>query len=70
MESSSIVAPRVQRSEMRTKNSFLEYYKSILEKVSFDYQLFSKEYRKASNVLSPEETAALNSWIRSKQFDA
>jgi hypothetical protein len=37
----------------------------VLDKVSFDYDLFAKEYRKALNVLSSEETAALNAWIKS-----
>lgn len=48
---------------------FLEYYKTILDKVSFDYDLFAKEYRKAVGVLTPEETAALNGWIRSRRLN-
>jgi hypothetical protein len=29
------------------KTSFLDYYKMILEKVSFDKKLMNKEYKKA-----------------------
>lgn len=55
----------VKQKETNGKpNKFLEYYKTILDKVSFDYDLFAKEYRKALNVLSPEETDALNVWIK------
>jgi hypothetical protein len=50
----------------KRRNSYLDYYKTILEKVSFDGQLFNKEYRKARNRLSEEEVASLDDWIRSK----
>ena len=46
--------------------SFLDYYKMILEKVSFDHALFLKEYSKAVRNLQPAETASLNAWLRSK----
>lgn len=55
-----------QQQTDRRPNKFLEYYKTVLDKVSFDYDLFAKEYRKAVNVLSSEETAALNAWIKSR----
>ena len=51
------------------RNSFFDYYKTILEKVSFDRALFNKEYRKAIQILSPDETAALDRWIASKNLN-
>lgn len=70
METRSIVTPTGEAPVRRNKNTFLDYYKTVLEKVSFDYQLFSKEYRKAINTLSREETAALNTWIQSREFSS
>lgn len=46
--------------------SFLEYSKYILETVSFDTDLFIKEYRKAVSLLKGEEVDQLNSWLSSK----
>jgi len=48
--------------------SFLDYYKMILEKVSFDKALFMKEYRKALRGLPPEETYKLNAWVKDQGF--
>jgi len=48
------------------KTSFLEYYKMVLDKVSFDHQLFTKEYRKAVAMLQSNEVDDLNAWIRSR----
>lgn len=45
------------------KNTFLEYYKTILEKVSFDQALLMKEYQKALQALHPPERIQLNQWI-------
>jgi hypothetical protein len=70
IESGSIVSRPVQVPVRKWKNTLLDYYKTILEKVSFDSQLFSKEYNKAINALSHEERAALNNWIKARQFDA
>jgi hypothetical protein len=64
MEAYSTLSVSQQRTD-RKPNKFFEYYKTILDKVSFDYDLFAKEYRKAVNVLDSEETAALNAWIKS-----
>lgn len=50
------------------KNSFLDYYKYILEKVSFDKKLFSKEYKKAIKYLKKEERYKLNNYLKSKGF--
>lgn len=48
------------------KTSFLDYYKLILEKVSFDRRLLAKEYRKAMNVLRSHEAQQLDSWLKNK----
>lgn len=64
MKAYSVLSVNQQQTD-RKPNKFFEYYKTVLDKVSFDYDLFAKEYRKAVNVLSSEETAALNAWIRS-----
>ena len=48
---------------MRTKTSYLEFYKQILGKVSFDRYLFIKEFQKAMKTLSEEERSELEKWI-------
>ncbi|MBN7811854.1 hypothetical protein J0A68_12925 [Algoriphagus sp. H41] len=47
------------------KNTFLEYYKTILEKVSFDGGLVAKEYRKAKELLQESEQRELDQWLKS-----
>ncbi len=42
--------------------TFLEYFKIILEKVSFDAKLFEKELRKAISQLLKSEIIALKKW--------
>jgi len=46
------------------KASFLEYYKLILRKVSFDNRLSLKEYKKAKRHLSNDEYLELSNWFR------
>ena len=46
------------------KTTFLDYYKMILEKVSFDYRLLQKEYQKALAVLEQKEAKLLNVWLK------
>lgn len=46
------------------KGNFLEYHKTILEKVSFDGRLMRKEYRKAKIMLKEEEISELRMWLR------
>ena len=41
----------------------LEYYKIILEKVSFDEKLFKREYNKAMEHLNTEERDELIEWL-------
>lgn len=40
----------------------LEYFKTILSKVSFDAMLFEKELKKAIKSLIPEEIIKLKDW--------
>jgi len=46
------------------KKSFLEYYKEILEKVSFPPHLLNKEYHKAIKVLDISEVSQFHHWIQ------
>jgi hypothetical protein len=46
------------------KNSFLSYYKTILEKVSFDHRLVEKEYHKAKKLLTSREIQELDNWMK------
>lgn len=45
--------------------AMFEYTKTVLRKVSFDVNLFSKEVQKAINRLLPHEVEELKIWIRS-----
>ncbi|MFC4871764.1 hypothetical protein [Negadavirga shengliensis] len=47
--------------------SYLDYYKLILEKVSFDHHLFTKELEKANQVLTLEEKSKLRKWLLEKR---
>ncbi|HYI78475.1 MAG TPA: hypothetical protein VEW65_12710 [Chryseolinea sp.] len=48
--------------------AFLDYYKMILDKVSFDRNLFYKEYMKAVRNLQPDEITELDNWLSTKNF--
>ena len=50
------------------KKTFLEYYKLILAKVSFDISLLKKEYQKAIQLLNENELLDLNNWLENKGF--
>ncbi|MDW7693658.1 hypothetical protein R9C00_02795 [Flammeovirgaceae bacterium SG7u.111] len=52
-----------------SKFSFLEYYKTILSKVSFDKDIFNKEYKKAINCLSRYEKECLDKWLWENKLD-
>jgi DNA replication protein DnaD len=43
--------------------AMLEYYKTVLQKVSFDAKLFSKELQKAISKLLPFEIEELKHWL-------
>lgn len=43
--------------------AMLEYYKTVLQKVSFDVKLFSKELKKAIKRLLPHEIEELKYWL-------
>ena len=45
------------------KKSFLDYYKLILDKVSFDQQLFRKELTKALKTIDQHEVDDLLQWL-------
>jgi hypothetical protein len=45
------------------KISYLDFYKLLLEKVSFDSYLLTKEYRKAVRDLSEKEKEELSKWL-------
>lgn len=44
--------------------AMLEYYKTVLQKVSFDVKLFSKELKKAIKRLLPYEIEELKRWLQ------
>ncbi|MGA0011816.1 MAG: hypothetical protein ACO3FD_01875 [Flavobacteriaceae bacterium] len=46
------------------RNKMLNYTQSILEKVSFDRDLFLKEVQKAKVILQGQEWMALVEWLR------
>ena len=46
------------------RNKMLNYTQSILEKVSFDRDLFLKEVQKAKIILHGQEWIALVEWLR------
>ncbi len=46
------------------KRTSLEYYKFILERVSFDALLFEKEFRKAIANLLENEVRELKEWVK------
>jgi len=48
---------------------YLDYYKTILEKVSFDPQLLRKEYMKALKILNQSEGIELQQWLENSEFN-
>ena len=49
---------------MKEEKTQLEFYKTILEKVSFDKMLFEKEFNKAIIDLSYKDSIELRRWKR------
>ncbi|OJJ22185.1 hypothetical protein BKI52_09100 [marine bacterium AO1-C] len=50
------------------ETSFLDYYKLILAKVSFDHKLFNKEYKKALKSLKDHEVEKFHQWLESTGY--
>ena len=48
---------------------YLDYYKTILEEVSFDPQLLRKEYMKALKILNQSEGIELQQWLENSEFN-
>ncbi|UZR98495.1 hypothetical protein [Chondrinema litorale] len=48
--------------------TWLNYYKTVLEKVSFDAFLLKKEYEKAKKMLLPHQHIHLDSWMQQKGY--
>lgn len=46
------------------KQTTLEYYKFILERVSFDPNLFEKEFKKAISNLPESDANELKVWVK------
>tara|TARA_B100000674_G_scaffold386867_1_gene330392 strand:- start:744 stop:977 length:234 start_codon:yes stop_codon:yes gene_type:complete len=57
------------RWNMKEEKTQLEFYKTILEKVSFDRMLFEKEFNKAVIYLSYEDSNELRKWKRRFLFE-
>ena len=45
------------------ETSYLDYYKRIIKKVSFDLGLLKDELNKANQILTVEEKARLKKWM-------
>lgn len=45
------------------RGTMLEYTKTVLQKVSFDARLFSRELKKAMKTLLPKELKELKQWL-------
>ena len=54
---------------MKEEKTELEFYKTILEKVSFDRMLFEKEFNKAIIGLSYKDSNELKRWKRRFIFE-
>gem|GEM_PF-679995 len=54
---------KLKNNKLKQTN-MLEYYKAILDRVSFDPVLFRKELRKAFKSLPAEAQTALRDWLK------
>lgn len=50
-------------TNVKPRNKMLEYTKMILEKVSFDDELFKKEVKKSKMFLQLQEQQILKKWL-------
>ena len=53
----------IKQSNESMKSTMVAYTKNILERVSFDPQLFCKELEKALKLLLPYEIEQLTEWL-------
>ena len=58
-----------KKQHFKTKKTYLEYYKTILLRVSFCSKLMRKEYLKAKKSITPIELKSLKSWLVEKKLD-
>ena len=56
--------PIVQSNQISMPRAMLDYTKTILQKVSFDVRLFSKELKKAISRLLASEIEELKIWLQ------
>jgi hypothetical protein len=54
---------------MKEKKSMLDLCKIVLQRVSFNSNLFLKEYRKSLSWLAPMEVKELKNWIRENKLN-
>jgi hypothetical protein len=54
---------------MKVKKSMLDYCKMVLQQVSFNSNLFRKEYRKSICWLGPTEAKELKQWLRQNKLN-
>jgi|TARA_Y100001968_G_C19273859_1_gene675649 hypothetical protein len=55
--------PFIQFNQISMPRAMLDYTKTILQKVSFDVRLFTKELKKAISRLLPNEIEELKIWL-------
>ena len=55
--------PIIQSNQISMAGAMLDYTKIILQKVSFDVKLFTRELRKAVSTLLPSEIEELKIWL-------
>ncbi len=55
--------PLIQFNQISMPRAMLDYTKTILQKVSFDVRLFTKELKKAISRLLPNEIEELKIWL-------
>ncbi len=54
---------RLTKQAQKMAGTMLEYTKTVLQKVSFDARLFSRELQKAIKRLLPNELEELRNWL-------
>lgn len=59
-----VAQPIIQFNQISMPRAMLDYTKTILQKVSFDAKLFTKELKKAISRLLPSEIEELKIWLQ------